>query len=161
MKKLKVYIDTSAIGYLDEQESPKEMVEMRKLWELIKQGIYEAAISPVVMDELMANKNIEKLNILLDFLKQIKYSVIEITDEVHDIAKSVIQNGILTEKNYNDCLHIGCAISSNCDIILSFNFKHMVNIHIIRGVRAISNLKGYKNMDIVQAIALIQKGDEE
>ena len=103
MKKLKIYLDTSAIGYLDEQESPKEMAEMRQLWELIKQGMYDAVISPVVMGELMANKNIEKLNILLDFLKQIPYSIVEIADEVHEIAKSVIQNGVLTEKSYRYC----------------------------------------------------------
>jgi len=36
-----------------------------------------------------------------------------------------------------------------------------VNVRTIRGVRAKSNLKGYTNVDIVQAIALIQKGDEE
>ena len=160
MKKLKIYIDTSAIGYLDEQESPKEMSEMRLLWKLIKQGLYEVVISPVVTDELMANKNMEKLNKLLGFLKEIEYSVIEITDEIHDIAKSVIQNGILTEKSYNDCLHISCAISSNCDVLVSFNFKHMVNVRTIKGVRAISNLKGYANLDIVQAIALIQEGGD-
>jgi hypothetical protein len=32
MKKLKIYFDTSAIGYLDEHESPKEMLEMQQLW---------------------------------------------------------------------------------------------------------------------------------
>jgi len=74
MKKLKIYIDTSAIGYLDEQESPREMSEMRLLWELIKRGTYEVAISPVVIRELMANKNAEKRDKLLEYLKQIEYT---------------------------------------------------------------------------------------
>jgi len=87
--------------------------------------------------------------------------IVEITDEVHNIAKSVIANKILTENSYDDCLHIGCAISNNCDVIVSFNFKHMVNVRTIRGVRAISMLQGYANLDIVQAISLIQEGGEE
>jgi len=160
MKKLKIYIDTSAIGYLDEQGSPKEMLEMHQLWDLVKQGVYEVVISPVVIRELMVNKNIEKRDKLLEYLKQIEYTIVEITDEVHNIAKSVITNGILTEKSYDDCLHIGCAISNNCDVMVSFNFKHLVNVHTIRGVRAISMLQGYANLDIVQAVALIQKGGE-
>jgi len=40
MKKLKLYLDTSAIGYLDEQSDPKEMNDMLTLWEQIKQGRY-------------------------------------------------------------------------------------------------------------------------
>ena len=160
MKKLKIYIDTSAIGYLDENTSPKEMSEMQQLWELIKRGEYEVNISPVVVDELMANSDIKKRDVLLNYLKQIEFDIIDITDEVHATAKSVIQNGVLSEKNYNDCLHIACAVSSGCDCLVSFNFKHLVNIKTIKGARAISNLRGYGNIDIISAVALIQKGDE-
>ena len=91
MKKIKIYLDTSAIGYLDEKTSPKEMGEMQQLWELIKRGEYEASISSVVVDELMANNNIEKRDILLDYLKQINFDIISITDEVHTTAEAVIK----------------------------------------------------------------------
>ena len=160
MKKLKLYLDTSAIGYLDEKTSPKEMDEMQQLWKLIKRGEYEINVSPVVIDELMANSNTEKRDVLLDYLKQIEYDIIDITDEVNETAKSIVQNGVLSDKNYNDCLHIACAISNGCDCLVSFNFRHLVNIKTIKGARAISNLRGYGNIDIVSAVALIQKGDE-
>ena len=160
MKKLKLYLDTSAIGYLDEKMSPKEMDEMQQLWSLIKRGEYEVNISPVVIDELMANSNIEKRDALLHHLKQIEYEIIDITDEVHETAKAVVANGVLSSQNYNDCLHIACAISNGCDCLVSFNFKHLVNIKTIKGARAISNLRGYGNIDIVSAVTLIQKEDE-
>ena len=160
MKKLKIYLDTSAIGYLDEQTSPKEMSEMQQLWELLKRGEYDANISPVVIDELMANSNIERRDILLGYLQQIEYDIIDITDDVHATAKSIVRNGVLSDKNYNDCLHIACAVSSGCDCLVSFNFKHLVNIKTIKGARAISILRGYGNIDIVSAAALIQMGDE-
>ena len=160
MNNLKIYLDTSAIGYLDEITSPKEMEEMSSLWALIKKGEYSVVISPVVMDELMANLNISKRDILLSKLKQIEYTISEITDDVHKIAKSVVLNGVLPDRNYNDCLHIACAIASRCDCIVSYNFKHLVNISTIKSVRAISNLHGNGNIDIVPAITLIQKGVE-
>ena len=160
MSKLKIYLDTSAIGYLDEITSPKEMEEMQSLWVLIKNGVYSVVISPVVMDELMANLNIAKRDILLSNLGQIEYAISEVTEDVHKIAKSVVINGVLPEKNYNDCLHIACAITSRCDCIVSYNFKHLVNIQTIKGVRAISNLHGNGNIDIVSAITLIQRGVE-
>ena len=160
MKKLKIYLDTSAIGYLDEITSPNEMSEMQQLWEFIKRGEYDVNISPVVTDELMAINNTEKRDVLLNYLKQIEYDIIDITDEVHAIAKSITENGVLSDKHYNDCLHIACAVANGCDCLVSFNFKHLVNIKTIKRARAISNLRGYGNIDIVSAVALIQKGDE-
>ena len=160
MRKLRIYLDTSAIGYLDEISSPKEMNEMRTLWTLIKNGEYSVVISPVVIDELMANLNTTKRDMLLSDLNQIEYTIAEITDDVYKIAKSVVLNGVLHDRNYNDCLHIACAITCRCDCIVSYNFKHLVNIHTIKGVRAISNLHGNGNIDIVSAITLIQRGEE-
>ena len=37
----------------------------------------------------------------------------------------------------------------HCDCIISWNFKHIVNIKTIRGVRAITNLEGYKGIDVI------------
>ena len=37
------------------------------------------------------------------------------------------------------------------------NFKHLVNVKTIRGVRAISNIEGYKNIDIIQPAALVEE----
>ena len=160
MKLIKIYLDTSAIGYLDEKTAPPEMHEMHELWTMLKHGEYSVVISPVVIDELMANKNIEKRNVLLEYLRHIEYDMAEITDEVHRIAESIILNGVLTDKNYNDCLHIAIAIANGCDCLVSYNFKHLVNIRTIKGVRAISNLHGNGNIDIVSAITLIQRGAE-
>ena len=157
MKKYKIYLDTSAIGHLDEEYSPKEMGDMRKLWEMIKNDEYSVVISPVVVDELMANGNLLKRDLLLEYMNQIEYDIVPITEEIRAIAKSIIQNGILTEKSYNDCLHIACAISNGCDCLVSFNFKHLLNVRTIKGVRAISNLNGYGNLDIVAAYALLGK----
>ena len=43
-----------------------------------------------------------------------------------------------------------------CNIILSWNFKHIVNIKTIHGVRAITNLVGYKTIDIVSPSVLLE-----
>ena len=64
---------------------------------------------------------------------------------------------LIADKHHNDRLHIGCAFVTGCDIIVSMNFKHLVNVKIIRGVRAISNIEGYKNIDIIQPAALVEE----
>jgi len=70
------------------------------------------------------------------------------------IFGAYLEMGILTKKSYDDCQHIGAAIISECDCIISWNFKHIVNIKTIRGIRAITNLKGHKPIEILNPSVL-------
>jgi predicted nucleic acid-binding protein len=49
MKKLKIYLDTSVISRLDQQEQPERMAESHKLWDMIKVGKFEVVISDVTI----------------------------------------------------------------------------------------------------------------
>ena len=162
MKKLRIYIETSAIGYLDDHENSNDMKAMLAFWNDIKNLKYNVIISELTFIELNDNKNTEKVNTLLDYIAQIEYETIGITEEAEHIANLVKKNELLiSDKHQNDRLHIGCAFASGCDIIISMNFKHLVNVKTIRGVRAISSIEGYKNIDIIQPAALVEEeGDD-
>ena len=160
MKKLKLYLDTSIIGYLYQETQPEKMADTQKLWEQIKNGVYEVVISELLFEELSNNPNEEIKNILLEFLAQIDYEIASLNTEMENLAVTIISHGILTKKSYQDCLHIATALVHNCNLLVSWNFKHLVNIKTINGVRAISNLEGYRSIDIITPTSLIQEGDE-
>ena len=160
MKKLKIYLDTSIIGYLYQETQPEKMSDTKKLWEQIKNGVYEVLISDLLLQELSNNPNEDIKNKLLGFLAEIDYETISVTPEIERLAILIISHGILTKKSYQDCLHIATALVNDCNLLVSWNFKHLVNIRTINGVRAISNLEGYKSIDIVQPTLLIQEGDD-
>ena len=161
VKKLKLYLDASAIGYLDEQTSPNEMNDMLALWTEIQQGRYSVILSEVTLNELNANKNRKKVNILINYLADISYNIVKVDLEIERIAELVKTNGLLlSDKKRNDRLHIGCAIVSGCDILVSYNFKDLANVMTIKGVRGVSSISGYGNIDIVPAAMLIGKGDD-
>jgi len=160
MKKLKLYIETSGVSNLDDKRNYDRMVEMQALWELLKEEVYDVVISWVVMEEINKNKSQTKRDILLDYLDQINYEMVHKSDNILSIADDIIANNILTEKSYNDCLHIACAMTSNCDCIVSYNFDDMVNIKTIKGVQALSMKHGYININIQTAGALLKKGEK-
>jgi len=160
MKKLKIYLDASAIGYLDEQSDPKGMNEMLSLWDLIKQGKYDVTISDITLDEINANKNTEKVDVLFNYLAEITYNTITVDEQVDMIADLVKINKLLiSDKHQNDRLHIGCAIVAECDILVSYNFKHLVNVRTIKGVRGIASLSGYSSIDIMTPAMFVEEGD--
>lgn len=80
----------------------------------------------------------------------------EITAEIVELAQKIVDMGILRSKSYDDSQHIAAAVVNGCDCIISWNFKHIVNIKTIRGVRAITELEGYKRIDIINPSALLE-----
>ena len=135
------------------------MADTQNLWDMFKAGIYDVYLSTLTLEEI-ADCPEPKQSKLRQFLTDIEFSVLEVTEEALDVADQIIDMGILTRKSYDDCQHIGTAVVNDCDCIVSWNFKHIVNIKTIRGVRAITNLKGYKSIEIINPSVLLEESEE-
>ena len=155
MRKLKVYLDTSVISHLLQKDVSEKMADTRQLWEMFREEKYDVYLSTVTLEEIEDCPE-PKRSQLLSCLEQINYTLVQINSNVAEIAEHIIEMGILTKKSYDDCQHIGAAIISECDCIISWNFKHIVNIKTIRGIRAITNLKGHKPIEILNPSVLLE-----
>lgn len=160
MRKLKVYLDTSVVSYLYQVDAPEKMQNTLDLWELFKNKVYEVYISDIVIREI-SGCNEGKLKILLDYLDQIDYNIIETDEDTVELAGKFIDFGILKQKSFDDCQHIAAAILAGCDIITSWNFKHIVNVKTVRGVKVITTLEGYKDLLIYPPSVLIESEDDD
>ena len=154
MRKLKIYLDTSVISYLKQDDAPDKMNDTSKFWGEIKQGKYDVYISNITLEEVGRCYE-PKREIMFNYLNEIEFNTLEITHEVEFLANEIIKQGILTRKSFDDCMHIAIAVISECDIIASWNFKHIVNIKTINGVRAINLLNGYRAIDIYSPNVLL------
>lgn len=147
-RKIKVYLDTSVISHLCQIDAPEKMSETLLLWDKFKKDNFDIYISDVTIDEIDGCQEDKKVK-LFDYLRQINYKRLSITKESVNIANQIIDLGILHEKSRDDANHIGVAIENGCNYIISWNFKHMVNVKTVNGIRAITNLRGYNNIDLV------------
>ena len=154
MKKNRLYLDSSVISHLEAPDTPEKMQETLLLWNDIKNGKYDIVISSVLIEEIDKCHQ-PKRNKMYEFLGDIEYERIATDDGIKNIADEIIRLGILTEKSRYDCLHIACALVSSCNYIVSWNFKHLVNIKTVNGVRAITNIFGFNNIDIIAPPSLL------
>lgn len=154
MKKLKIYLDTSVISYLDQQDAPERMAETRRLWEKIKLGAYDVVISDLLETEIERCAE-PKREILRNYLTEIDYTFIKIDEKALKIASRFVDLGVLRNKSLTDCRHIAAAIISGCDIIVSWNFRHIVNHKTMMGVKAVTALEGYDDLLIYSPTILI------
>ena len=155
MRKLKVYLDTSVISYLQQEDAPERMRDTIELWKDFINEKYDIYLSQITLDEI--SKCYEpKKSVLYDYLSDIDYIRLDIDTEILELAQKIIDMGILSPKSFDDCQHIAAAVVNGCDCIISWNFKHIVNIKTIRGVRAITDLEGYKGIDIINPSVLLE-----
>ena len=160
MRKQKIYLDTSVVSYLYQEDVPEKMQDTLKLWDIFKRQRYEVYISDIVLNEIY-ECNEEKLQILLNYLNQIEYTVIRTDKDTIELAEKFIDFGILKQKSFDDCQHIAAAILAGCDIITSWNFKHIVNVKTVRGVKTITTLEGYKDLLIYPPSVLAEEEDDD
>jgi predicted nucleic acid-binding protein len=157
MKRFKIYLDTSVISYLDQQDAPERMADTHRLWEKIKAGEFNVVISNVTDFEINKCEK-SKRKILNAYLDEINYTIVTVDDRTVEIAGRFIDLGVLKQKSFNDCQHIAAAIISGCDVIVSWNFKHIVNHKIIMGVKAVTALEGYDDL-LIYAPSMLTEGE--
>jgi len=157
IKKLKIYLDTSVISHLDAPDTPDKMQDTLALWDEIMSGEFEIFVSDVTIEELERCPEPKKTK-LYEFLKNIVVARVEETEEAITLTSKYMEYGVLKEKNRDDCRHIALATINECDYIISWNFKHFVNIKTIDKVQAINKLLGYKEIKIVPP-PMISRGE--
>ncbi|WPX09512.1 PIN domain-containing protein [Caldicellulosiruptor danielii] len=108
MKKLKIYLDTSVISHLDQQDNPEYMQITKELWEELKQGKYDVYLSSVVITELSKCKE-PKRSRLLEYMSQIEFKRVEINEQVLELARRYVSENIIPSKFFDDALHIAAA----------------------------------------------------
>ncbi|MCL2169678.1 MAG: PIN domain-containing protein [Defluviitaleaceae bacterium] len=159
MRKYKVYLDTSVISYLHQPDSPEKQAETLALWEQFKQGQYDVYLSQIALDEI--NKcNPQKLEILHTHLKQIDFTLLEITEETGRVGMKFVESGVLTRNDFNDCLHLASAMVHECDFVVSWNFKDIVNIRTARGVKVVSALMGCREIMIYSPLSFQERSHD-
>lgn len=106
MRKLKVYLDTSVVSHLLQEDVPEKMADTRKLWEMFKDGKYDVYLSTVTLREIQKCSEPKRTQ-LIDRLNEIQFTTLDITADVVIMAEKIIDMGILTQKSFDDCQHIG------------------------------------------------------
>ncbi|RRO12294.1 PIN domain-containing protein [Flavobacteriaceae bacterium 14752] len=143
MKKQRVYLDTSIFGGLYDEEF-KDFTE--HLFERIKNSEFEIIYSNITEQELENAPN--KIKKTTELLPKNSTEFVKSDIETVNLAKKYIKAGVVGATSYADCLHIALATKHNANILVSWNFKHIVNVVRIVGYNSVNTSEGYKTIDI-------------
>lgn len=121
--KLRLYFDTSVFSaYYDDRVTARQG-ETEMFWARL--GEFEVATSALAKEELSKTPDASqraKFETLLT-----GFTIHPLTLEMRELADQYIEAGVFTALVFNDALHVAAAVLTRQDILLSWNFKHLVN----------------------------------
>jgi hypothetical protein len=143
MHRLRVYVDTSVFGGVEDAEFKEATL---RFFKQVRGGKYTVLVSQVTLDELAgAPAGIRRF--FTDLPSECKVELPP-SDEADTLAQEYVNAGALGKASLEDALHVAAATVAAADLILSLNFKHLVNYDRIQKFNAVNLMNGYKPMDI-------------
>lgn len=141
--KQKFYFDTSVFGGVYDTEFEEDTLI---LFEKVKLGQIICVYSTLTESELSAAP--EKVRSYFQNIDTHCKEKVAISREAMELAQLYVDEKVVGETSFDDCLHIAIATLHKVDILVSWNFKHIVNVYRIRGYNSINLRMGYINLNI-------------
>ena len=143
MKLLRFYVDTSVFGGCFDDEF--EEISNR-LFEEFRSGRFILLFSAVTLRELK-EAPVQVQNLLRGIPEDFVEAVPE-TQEVLELRDAYLHAGVVGKTSAGDAEHIAAASVAGADIIVSWNFRHIVHFDKIRGYHSVNLLRGYSMVAI-------------
>ncbi|HPO10008.1 MAG TPA: type II toxin-antitoxin system VapC family toxin [bacterium] len=138
----RVYVDTSVFGgqFDDEFKTPS-----LRFFDQVRKDYFRLVTSAIVSQEISGAPP-EVRRFYEDVLESAE--VLEISDEARDLQRAYVRSGIVPEQYSMDALHVALASVSECPLIVSWNFKHIVHYQKIPMYNAVNVLHGFRAISI-------------
>lgn len=141
--KPRIYIDTSVIGGCEDEEFSRWSIQ---LFEEFRQGLKTAVISNLTRQELEgAPENVKQ--ILLS-IPDINMENVILTEISECLAQNYIDDGVVGSRHIVDAQHIALASVERVDVLVIWNFQHIVNIDRIHAFNSVNLKLGYPMLEI-------------
>ena len=155
MKRLKIYLETTVFNFIFADDSPDKKQDTIKLFDEIRQEKYIPYTSDYVLQELLKAEE-HKRTQMVNLIEQYKIKYLEPDKNAEDLADKYVSEKIIPLKFRTDGIHIAMATINDLDIIVSYNFHHIVKLKTIMGTESINLREGYKRIGIYSPTEVIE-----
>jgi len=151
-----IYLDASIPSACCEKSQPERRKITRKWWKE-KISHYQVTVSYLTLEEIEALETKEKKEAILSLIQD--FPILGNSPAAERLAKRYIEEKIIPPNAFNDALHLALAVVNKKDILLSWNFAHLVKPQVERKVNIYNFISGYSRIRIISPDILIKEGD--
>lgn len=153
---IRVYVDTSVIGgCLDDEFRAPSL----RLFDRSRAGDALLVISDTTLAELASAP--AKVRAVIEDLPRKCVELIRQSAESEALAEEYIRQAVVSRRMLADALHIAVATVARVDVLVSWNFRHIVNLDRIHGFNAVNLRAGYPLLEIRSPLEVWKDEDED
>lgn len=139
----RIYVDTSVIGGCFDPEFSRWSNGLFKDFRL---GIYTPVVSDIVAAEIAPAP--ERIRAKYAELVGVGAEILHLHPGAERLADAYLARRIVPPKFADDALHIALATTAKVNVLVSWNFKHIVHYDKIRMFNAVNLELGYSELQI-------------
>jgi predicted nucleic acid-binding protein len=140
---MRIYIDTSVVGgYYDREFSEATA----KFFAKVERGEFILVVSDLLETELVKAPALVREHLISYAVGQIESA--RLSPAAVELANEYIAKRVVGATSVADCQHIAIATIANVNVLVSWNFKHIVNLKRIRGYNEVNVKSGYSALEI-------------
>lgn len=143
--KMRLYLDTSVISAYHDDRMPERQRETQEFW--LRLGEFIVSTSDLARQELAQTADPLLRPRLLQLLDHV--AVQPVTDDMTALARRYVDRGIFSPVMLNDAIHVAAAVVSDQDVLLSWNFRHLVNRRRRAEINALNASAGLRTVEIL------------
>jgi len=152
---MRVYADTSVFGGRYDKEFAEASTAF---FDLVRASRFRLVVSTVVLDELETAPDAVRSF----FAEMLGYvDVLEPSDEADALQQAYLDAKIVTSTHKRDAFHVASATVSGCVMIVSWNFRHIVNYRRVPLYNAVNVVAGYTSITICSPLEVVSDDEED
>ncbi len=141
--RVRIYVDASVVGGCEDDEFAVHSV---RLMECFVRGEFVLVVSNLTVQELAAAPAVVRKR--LASVPEAHIETLQLDAEAMELAEAYIAAGVLTGGMRADAQHIAIATVARVDVLVSWNFRHIVNLQRIHGYNSVNLRRGYPMLEI-------------
>ena len=141
--KTRIYVDASVIGGCEDDEFSKHS---RRLMQRFARGEDILVVSSLTVQELAEAP--DEVRRHLASVPEVHIETLQLNAEARGLAEAYIAEGVVSPKMRADAQHIAIATVARVDVLVSWNFKRIVNLYRIHGYNSVNLRRGYPTLEI-------------
>ena len=146
---LRVYVDTSVFGGVHDEEfrEPSE-----RFFSAVRAGAFVVPVSEALVVEIASSPAAVRATFEAH---RAHMEALETTVDAAALAEAYLTARVVPAASRVDALHVALASVARADAVVSWNFKHLVQLRRIRGFHAVNVLRGYPLIEIRSPLEVI------
>jgi len=143
MKKLRIYIDTSVLGGCLDEEFAEES---KALLEMAQRGDITLVLSDLLAAEVLRAP--DEVKAVFETLPEESLELVERSADTERLRDMYLAAGVVGHAATDDAHHVALATWAGADVLVSWNFRHLVHFEKIRGYNSVNLREGYPALEM-------------